>query len=1427
MRQDPAGSQLTQANRAPRLAIGLIYPTASIYITNRQEWRRVSIYNDDFEQGSTGWAIVQGTISAAGPHNGVNALRVTTGGTGARTYGPASGAGRDYRPDATDGKTYRLTAWVKRDESALPDSSLQISFRFETAAGASTNFVTATVSETVSGWQFVTAEGAAGASTTDLVVRFVKAGGASGAFFVDDVKVYEKVAIANVPGTVIHGALHDVAASGRELSPLEGRSTIASFDFSVVDVGGVISSAINTKLDAGEGPGRREVRVYTGDTDDFTDGTWSLVDTYVIDSTIELGGALYKFSCSDRQRSLRDKLFPARTTRLVADLGAADTTVYVSSVDGFDLVTHTASFTDAPSSTVVYFRVKKTGEVIRATGFGSPACFTGCTRGVLGTFAQALGIDETADVDKQPEIELVYYLEMPLPQLAYALLTGVVLDSGSPAITLPDDYHLGIDTTLVDAELFQKIGTDLYDPADPTAGLIFVFSTARGLKETDGKRFIEEQVLFPMWSFLQISAAGKFGLRRLTRLLSQAAPVADLTTDNIVSHGALTHRVGDVVNRIIVKWNHDGSDFTREDLFVNAGSISAHGLGQTYEYELLGLNVARHTRQTVQRIFDSISDRYASPPQEMELELSSTLNALEVGDVARVVLDNVTDYTTDAGLDRAFEIESRAFNPRTGELKVSGFASTATEQVQPEPNATPPLADAWYSSEGTALSSVLTISGNHVTANGSLTGNADLRNAVFYHLGDLTIDSGKTVTISDNVQLRIRGALTVNGKIDGKGRGRAAIVDPNTVGSARVVDFGNSQQTFGTTWAGSGITYIASRASFISFVPASINGVPAMPRYAFEVSVGALLGMPAELRGTEGSYGAPVLESSAYTVRAKGGAGGKGGAGLAIVSRGTLAFGASGTIDLSGADGSSPGATVAVGGKNLYPGAGSGGAPGTLLVLLDGNNVVSPDLTDGLVVFRGATPQLGNPIDIAPPDNPAEPWCGFYAGFGSTDLFSSAYAIQWVPQEVTPGSSADEDVPAPTNLAAASTRTGALVTWVSPPAYRHDAVQLWRATTNDRTGAVLIFEGKASYYFDESLAALITRYYWVRALKGVGGFSAWQPTGATSGVGVTFGGITGPGWGVDTDGKPAGMRCVQDATDRASLSFNGAYLRIDSATDSNSRVAFGHAAIPINDAKQYRITMRHKWNATSPDGHYLRVMERASALAAGKTHIGTPPTAESVCDVYDSYVDMVSGGPASNTSDVEESWIYTPTAGTKFGTLAHYVWIPTTAGLKHDIAWVTMTEVGGVTNLLPNARVMNTEDINAAAATQPYSLTVAGPNTYNAGNLPGGPSYYGSVSGSGIDALSVLQATLTADIVQTTAGATAQIWLELDWGIANQSSDIAEVFIVGSKITVPVQRRFTGLAANTPWTLKIRISTSGSGSFTISQTTLHAEVIKR
>ena len=673
-------------------------------------------------------------------------------------------------------------------------------------------------------------------------------------------------------------------------------------------------------------------------------------------------------------------------------------------------------------------------------------------------------------------------------------------------ISLPDSWHMGIDESHVNRYQYETVGSDLYDPDDDSEGMVLRFTH---LEETDGKRFVEEQLHVPMGTVPTISTYGVIGIKRVGALVNGASPVVTIDDGLIVRHSALRHELQSVINQLVIDWNYNGDAFTRSNLLINSGSVSTHGKNAPRKLELRGLHVSRHSSQTVQRVFDYFVERYGAPPLSIDVQLSRGLNQVEVGDIVQLQISNMRDFSDTGVLDRPFEVQSRRMNWRTGELWVNLFASTSRTIPDAGGGTSAVLPDSYYASEGTELSTVLTISGGAVTSSGSLTGGEDLRATVYYYAGDLTINAGVTVTIGDNVQLRIRGTLTVNGSIDGAGNGHSGYSDNNVKGAIAVSQPSRTAGYLGSSYGGGGLAFF--QFAWHATPSVTVTGqTPVLPRFDIAVQSNALAGLPADLRGAPGAPGGVYITPTAgvFYVAEEGGDGGDGGAGLLIVCRG-LAFGASGEIDLSGSNGSG-GTDATLYSKVVYSGGGGGGAPGGLYVMLDGDSITYPDIASKFIANQGSTVVNGTPMNkLAQFNTMPSPGSSYYPPIAAADRWQTSHVVHYVPSGIELGESDDEIAPAPTGLATIGTAAGVLVSWVSPPAGRHDFVELWSAPTNDRSGATRVWSGKGDARTLTSDTA-ITRYFWVRAVKEEVGYSDWHPLSSTAGVSASYGGLERP-----------------------------------------------------------------------------------------------------------------------------------------------------------------------------------------------------------------------------------------------------------------------------------------------------------------------------
>lgn len=951
---------------------------------------------------------------------------------------------------------------------------------------------------------------------------------------VESIYLTSHAGISGIPGVHIENVLRRPSAISQRIVPDEGRSEIGSFQFSLVDLNRAFTEEIRDKLGDGKGLRGKKVRFYVGYQHMFKAegggfGTWGETFGYgtgttfdtrfsefqlfqtqiVVDASYEDG--IYDVKCADITREQRKDIFEPKTTTLRDTISASATTVPVYSTVGFQPVWHTSSFSDAPSTKVGYIKIDK--EWIRYTGFTADS-FTGCTRGVLNTKAVEHTVDAATDADRRPKVEEGIYLEMPAVKLAYAILTGRIYGT-SPLQTLPPHWHLGIDPDLVRLSDFTGIGDDLWDTSLDTNGFVTRF---QGLSKIDGKKFLENELYMLLGCYSPIYSDGTIGLKRMNQVLANAAYVVELSGANVIKHGALNHEFSGMHNRLQIDWNWNGERFTRTTLFIDANSVAIHGEAPLKKLQFKGLHGSRHTEAIIRKRLDAFRDRYTSPPETTTVDVLSSLNRLEVGDIVRDRMPNVRDWNgTTNSIDRSFEIQRKSLDFATGDVRLDLFGSTAaaSENAPNDTGSGAALPDAFYGNTGTDLTTVTTIS--VVGGVGVIqAGTYNLAAGTYYYLGDLELANGATLTINGTVQIHARGFFTINGAIDGVGRGKAGQADSGGILST----VSGLSGFLGNSRGMDGLIRRGGRIPGFWTVPCAFTqgDYAAFPYLEITVSGTDILGIPSDLAGTSGGAGGKAGYTDAgslpedATVAANGGTGGDSGAGLVIISRG-LAFGASGEIDLSGDDSAST-SPVTIFGASVHPGAGGAGAPGALLILLDGSSVSVPDLGGKFTAACGTVPVDGNPLPQRSIVGPTEvrqalltePYGGYLdeSMISAVDLSNVAYRIQYIPQQETPEEDADDLPPAPTSLSVTGTELANVLTIGLPPVELFDVVEIYASITSNRSDAVNVGEVKANT-FRHQLPGGATRAYWVRTKRGLPNdagnvYSSWLPESATGGI---------------------------------------------------------------------------------------------------------------------------------------------------------------------------------------------------------------------------------------------------------------------------------------------------------------------------------------
>jgi hypothetical protein len=889
--------------------------------------------------------------------------------------------------------------------------------------------------------------------------------------------------IAGVPGTVFNGVLKGNSALSQRLVPEQGRAEIGALDFEAVDISGALTTEFRSKLTNLQGLRDVTVKLWHGfEGDAFS--ALQLFQTQQI-TGVDVDGSLYSFKCEDITRQQRKEIFAPKTTNLRLSCTASDTTIFVGDTSEFDVVYHGAAYTDAPSSFVGYFKLED--EIIRYTG-KTPDAFTGCTRGTLNTRAKPHTVDTNATLDRRRKIDEVIFLEGPAIEIAYAINTGVIFGT---AYTLPDHWHLGIDTALLRTADWTGIGPDLWDAADRTKGVQLTFLRP---KKQDGKTFVERELLMLCGLYSPVYSDGTLGLRRSAAVIQDSAPVATLTTANVTQVGSLSYDMKAMRNRFRIEWSWDGDNYRRSSEWIDGNSIAVHKESDWFEAKFTGLIGRRHTDVTIRQRLSQLADRMSAPPWRLSLTVLGSLNRIEVGDVVRVAIDNVKDFAGEnVSIDRAFEVQQVSVDYITGDVQLDLFGSTAKPTETPlEFSGVPALPDAYYDQAGTALSSVMTIDGSGVVSGGPYTltgtGNNTDAGSIWYYPGDLTNGTGVTINLVNNARLRVRGFLQNNGTINGTGGGHPGVADsgtatvfpdgtPGFVGNSRGRDGQNISQESGNPV----MRTIAAKVTRAQY--------PVFPYHAISVDSLTLNGTPTDLRGTGGAPGGKVTYQVG-TQRAAGGTGGAGGAGLLIECRG-LACGVAGSIVLNGADGL-PGTRWDTEGKGWNPGAGGAGGPGSMMVILDGSTVSLPDLTGKFFAVCGAVPTPA-PFDgkLKYLEQPGDQRYSLnernYAGFddpaviSAADLSDACLRIQYAPYPISANDDRDDPPAAPTNFSAIS--GPGYIRLLFDPADEVDTVtEIWASPDSTLGNATLVRETRETQFY-HALLDTVQRFYFFRSKK--------------------------------------------------------------------------------------------------------------------------------------------------------------------------------------------------------------------------------------------------------------------------------------------------------------------------------------------------------
>lgn len=781
--------------------------------------------------------------------------------------------------------------------------------------------------------------------------------------------------------TTIH-SIHSISSTSQSLNNRYAIAEIGSLSFKLADIEDAITTELGGRFESNVTPVQKKCTVYMGTKDlDWVD--YEPVDSWIIED-IENTGPGYAFRGSDVQRLLRQKVFTPDKARLSQSMTVSQThipiTVPISSTK-FPAIVHDAGYTYNPSATVGY--VKIDDEIIAhnstITNHSSDGPSLGVVqRGALNTQATAHTTDQSANSDRGKEVTEIIYIEGRVVDIAHLVMTGRNVANSA---TIPDHWHAGIDTDFIHAASFSEINAELSNRR-----LRFI-----GEKEQDLKRFVEQQCMRFYGLFQTVTSQGKFKLHRYERTLQETSPVAYVNANTLIDIDDLGQKAQDVINVYSIKYNWDylSERSTRELTYLDVSSSNANGgLIKSESFEFRGVHTALHSDNDIRNFIYQTRELYSNAPYKTRIKVNRELLGLEVGDVINVDTSERKDYVSGTTtLNRPFMITRRSVDLSSGEtsLELIGTGLRAEAVLDPDAVGSPgELEDSFLTGTGTNLESLAQVTGGVVTTNLTLTGTSNINasGSIWYLDGDLVIPNGVTLTLVNNVQLRATGEIVVQngGKINGKGKGRAGAVYPNTAGGGY---FGTTKAGVGEVQAPTSYWYGDFNTGIIKRLPdpAPVAGsVQSLPFFKLRNEDGELTGLPSDLRGTSGGSGGQAVGDAA----GDGGDGGNGGAGFITISRGfTIETG--GIVDLSGNNGTAgaePMKSYDGGSIKFYAGGGGGGCPGGWLCIIDGD--FTGPTSNQVTANRGHSPF-------------SSPRAHNRTGFNDKNMSAAAFRVQFVP----------------------------------------------------------------------------------------------------------------------------------------------------------------------------------------------------------------------------------------------------------------------------------------------------------------------------------------------------------------------------------------------------------------------------------------------
>jgi len=287
----------------------------------------------------------------------------------------------------------------------------------------------------------------------------------------------------------------------------------------------------------------------------------------------------------------------------------------------------------------------------------------------------------------------------------------------------------------------------------------------------------------------------------------------------------------------------------------------------------------------------------------------------------------------------------------------------------------------------------------------------------------------------------------------------------------------------------------------------------------------------------------------------------------------------------------------------------------------------------------------------------------------------------------------------PSSLASQSAPSAVKLTWTNPLDNDIAGIEIWEASSDDRTGASKVADAAGNFFTRTGLTPAAVRYYWIRAVDTSGNLSGWHPTSSTAGVAGTAGSVAVDYGDVTGTKPPTNADNTETAVETGITITAGGFVLSSGGAIRGGQTDF---ATGIGFFLGYSTTLSdYVWSIGNPASNYL-TWDGSTLEISGYVKNTKPYAAGDNVIAYDCGNPTSFGGATSYTKFKEAFIDRAGTVRVTFG-LAN----SGTSNPVYGKIYVNGSPVGTQRSNTTTTRVFFTEDITVAAGdlVQVYAYT--------------------------------------------------------------------------------------------------------------------------